>query len=366
MFTVPLDDHARLRPLEPWQAPEFLEHIDRARPLVDPWIPWASLTTDLASAASTLQRYADLASSDSGRIFGIWLDGVLVGGVMFTRFDASSGVCEIGCWLEEAGQGRGLVTRACRALIDWAFTERGMSRVEWWVAAGNTRSIASARRLGMSRDGVLRQRYPHRGVRHDSEVWSVLAQEWPPEEARSLAPGPLRMSEPEPAPEAEPMSESAPESKSEPTHEPEPEPASASGDQAEIDRLMDRFMASFTNTGGRRPDLEVIRELFVPEGQIVSNTGDVPVVMDLDAFVQPRQKMLTDGTLTEFSEWEVSRRTEIFGSVAHRFSEYRKSGVRDGARFEGRGHKTTQFLRTPAGWRMSSMAWEDEPARHPE
>ncbi|MGW0603390.1 GNAT family N-acetyltransferase [Streptomyces sp. NPDC002640] len=341
MFTVPLDDHARLRPLEPWQAPEFLEHIDRARPLVDPWIPWASLTTDLATARSTLQRYADLASSDSGRIYGIWLDGVLVGGVMFTRFDAASGVCEVGCWMEEAGQGRGLVTRACRALIDWAFTERGMHRVEWWVAAGNTRSIAAARRLGMTRDGVLRQRYPYRGVRHDSEVWSVLAQEWPPAEAVSTS-----ASAPEPAPA--------------------PTSTSASGDHAEIDRLMDLFMDSFTNTGGRRPDLETIRDLFLPEGRIISNTGDNPVVMDLDAFVEPRQKMLTDGTLTEFSEWEVSRRTEIFGSVAHRFSAYRKSGVRDGARFEGGGHKTTQFLRTPAGWRMSSMAWEDEPARLPQ
>lgn len=328
MFTIPLDDHAQLRPLEPWQAPEFLAHIDRARPLVDPWIPWASLTTDLASARSTLQRYADLSSSDSGRIYGIWLGGVLVGGVMFTRFDTSSGVCEIGCWLEQAGQGRGLVTRACRALIDWAFTRRGMSRVEWWVASGNTRSIASARRLGMTRDGVLRQRYPYRGLRHDSEVWSVLAQEWPPAEAQAV-----------------------------------PEPAPTSGDQAEIDRLMGLFMASFTNTGGRHPDLEIIRELFVPEGRIISNTGNDPVIMDLDAFVEPRQKMLTDGTLTEFSEWEVSQRTEIFGSVAHRFTEYRKSGVRSGEHFEGHGHKTTQFLRTPAGWRMSSMAWDDEPTR---
>ncbi|KES06431.1 acetyltransferase [Streptomyces toyocaensis] len=324
MFISPLDDHAQLRPLEPWQAPEFLAHIDRARPLVDPWIPWASLTTDFASAGATLQRYADLSSSDSGRIYGIWLDGVLVGGVMFTRFDTSSGVCEIGCWLEEAGQGRGLVTRACRALIDWAFSERGMSRVEWWVASGNTRSIASARRLGMTRDGVLRQRYPYRGLRHDSEVWSVLAQEWPPAGDRSV---------------------------------------STSGDQAEIDRLMGRFMDSFTNTGGRRADLQVIRELFVPEGRIISNIGNDPVIMDVDAFVEPRQKILTDGTLTEFSEWEVSERTEIFGSVAHRFSEYRKSGVREGARFEGHGHKTTQFLRTRAGWRMSSMAWDDEPAR---
>ncbi|WP_234306528.1 hypothetical protein [Streptomyces sp. NRRL F-2799] len=32
MCTLPVGDRARLRPPEPWQAPEFLAHIDRARP----------------------------------------------------------------------------------------------------------------------------------------------------------------------------------------------------------------------------------------------------------------------------------------------------------------------------------------------
>nr|WP_049575297.1 GNAT family protein [Nonomuraea sp. SBT364] len=178
MFALPLGDEAELRPLEPWNAQEFLAHVDRARPDVDPWIPWATLSADLDSATAVLQRYADKQARDSARIYGIWLDGVLVGGVMFTSFDAASGVCEIGCWLEAAGTGRGLVTRACRELIGWAFAVRGMSRVEWWVAPGNARSIAAARRLGMTREGVLRRRYPYRGVRQDSEIWAILAEEW--------------------------------------------------------------------------------------------------------------------------------------------------------------------------------------------
>lgn len=86
------------------------------------------------------------------------------------------------------------------------------------------------------------------------------------------------------------------------------------------------------------------------------------MIYDLEAFIAPRQKMLTDGTLTEFCEWEVAERTEIFGSIAHRFSEYRKSGFHHGEWFEGSGHKTTQFVRTPSGWRMSSLAWDDAPA----
>ncbi len=65
-----------------------------------------------------------------------------------------------------------------RVLIDWAIDERGIQRVEWYASSANVPSINVARRLGMSRDGVLRQRFLHRGVRQDTEVWSVLAPEW--------------------------------------------------------------------------------------------------------------------------------------------------------------------------------------------
>src|SRR6188474_1452957 len=102
MFSIDLGDGAELRPLEPWQAEEFLAHMDRAREFVDPWIPWASVSNDLAAARRTLQRYADMQAADTGRIYGIWLDGVLVGGTMFVRFDAKGGTCEVGCWLEPA------------------------------------------------------------------------------------------------------------------------------------------------------------------------------------------------------------------------------------------------------------------------
>lgn len=178
MYAIDLGDGAELRPLEPWQAAEFLAHIDRARETVDPWIPWASVSTDLTSATATLQRYADLAARDAGRLYGIWLDGTLVGGTMFVSFDAAAGNCEIGCWLEPAATGRGLITRAARRLIDWAIIERGLYRVEWHCRPDNTNSINVARRLGMQLDGVLRSAYLYQGVRHASQIWAVIAPDW--------------------------------------------------------------------------------------------------------------------------------------------------------------------------------------------
>lgn len=55
-----------------------------------------------------------------------------------------------------------------------------MHRVEWHVSSANKKSLAVAERLGMTREGVLRQTHPHRGVRQDTEIWAVLADEWPP------------------------------------------------------------------------------------------------------------------------------------------------------------------------------------------
>ncbi|GAA2659602.1 GNAT family protein [Streptomyces aculeolatus] len=179
MFAISLgDDGAELRPLEPWQAEEFLAHMDRGRAFIGRHVGLPDAAADLDSARAWLQTYADKAAADSGRLYGIWLDGLLVGGVLFRVFDARQRTCEAGCWVEPDAAGRGLVTRAVRVIVDWAVRERGVERVEWLVSAENTPSIRVAQRLGMRRDGVLRSQFLYRGVRQDTEVWSVLADEW--------------------------------------------------------------------------------------------------------------------------------------------------------------------------------------------
>ncbi|MEV5240057.1 GNAT family protein [Streptomyces cinnamoneus] len=179
MYAISLgDDGAELRPLEPWQAEEFLAHIDRGREFIGQHNGLPDIVTDLASSRAFLQAYAEKTATDTGRICGIWADGTLVGAVIFRRMDVGQRTAEAGCWLEPAGVGRGLVTRAVRVIIDWAVEERGIHRVEWWVSSANEPSIAVARRLGMTKDGVLRESYLYRGKRHDEEIWSVLAPDW--------------------------------------------------------------------------------------------------------------------------------------------------------------------------------------------
>ncbi|MBL1086640.1 GNAT family N-acetyltransferase [Streptomyces actinomycinicus] len=178
MYATSLGDGAELKPLEVWHAAELLANIDRGREFIGRHVGLPDVVSDLAGAHAWLKSYADKRSADAGSVHGIWLDGTLVGGLLFRVWDTPGGVCEAGCWLEPAAAGRGLVTRGMRVLLDWAFEERGMHRVEWYVSAANEPSIAVARRLGMTREGLFRENYLHRGVRTSTEIWAVLAPEW--------------------------------------------------------------------------------------------------------------------------------------------------------------------------------------------
>ncbi|HET6157496.1 MAG TPA: hypothetical protein VFE34_04055 [Dongiaceae bacterium] len=129
--------------------------------------------------------------------------------------------------------------------------------------------------------------------------------------------------------------------------------------KAEIDALMAAFFRLFAVCGGGCVDLSPIFDLFIPQGMIVKNTGPEPVVYDLKGFIAPREQLLNSGELSEFWEEEVAERTHIFGNIAQRLSLYRKGAVQSGVRFEAAGMKTTQFVRTPEGWRISALAWDD-------
>ncbi|MDP9019184.1 MAG: DUF4440 domain-containing protein [Candidatus Eremiobacteraeota bacterium] len=130
--------------------------------------------------------------------------------------------------------------------------------------------------------------------------------------------------------------------------------------KASIDALTRDFFNLFTSGQDGKADLSAITRLFIPEGLIVKSVGEVTQAYTLAQFVEPREKLLNDGTLLEFREEEISERTEIAGNIAQRLSVYKKSGILAGEHFESQGVKTLQFVKTPEGWRLSALAWDDE------
>jgi len=130
--------------------------------------------------------------------------------------------------------------------------------------------------------------------------------------------------------------------------------------KAELDRLTKEFFRAVSFEEGETPPYENIYSLFIEAGLLVKNTSSVPEISTVRQFIEPRQVMVRSGELTRFNEVELSETTEIFGNVAHRFNAYAKSGTMNGVPFKARGMISIQFVLTPAGWKISAMAWDDE------
>jgi hypothetical protein len=131
-------------------------------------------------------------------------------------------------------------------------------------------------------------------------------------------------------------------------------------DRAAIADLVTTFFDAFTSGPAATARLDALRAAFLPEAVVVRTCGGEPAVYDVDAFIRPRQALLSGGGLVDFREWQLEGRTEVFGDVAQHFCSYEKSGVQDGVPFTGRGMKTVQLVRMPDGWRISAVAWDDE------
>jgi len=127
-----------------------------------------------------------------------------------------------------------------------------------------------------------------------------------------------------------------------------------------LDHLLAQFFHAVSFETGEAPQYQNIHALFIGSGMLIKNSGPTPEVSNISQFIESRQALIDAGELTRFYEGELLETTEIFGNVAHRFSAYEKSGTLKNVPFETRGMISTQFILTPAGWRMSVMAWDDE------
>ena len=178
MFRFRIDDDTELRLLENRHAEELFALTDQNREHLRRWLPWLdnnrSLEDTRAFIAKSLIQYAN----NRGFPTGIWFKGALAGVIGYNTIDCSARTASIGYWIGASFQGQGLVTGACRALIDYAFNGLGLNSVEIRCATGNKKSQAIPERLGFTQEGTVRQAewlYDHFV---DHAVYGMLASEW--------------------------------------------------------------------------------------------------------------------------------------------------------------------------------------------
>jgi RimJ/RimL family protein N-acetyltransferase len=90
--------------------------------------------------------------------FAIEVDGEAAGGIGLTLHEDVERVsAELGYWLAEAHWGRGVMTEAVRAFVDWGFTAFPLTRIYALPYATNLASVRVLENAGFVLEGRLRR-----------------------------------------------------------------------------------------------------------------------------------------------------------------------------------------------------------------
>jgi len=105
--------------------------------------------------------------------------GRVVGDVTLFDWDRYHRRALIGYELARDHWGKGFADEAIRAVLQFAFTQMDLNRVEIWTSAANQSSLRLASRLGFALDGTLRKRIlEDDGQLHDCAVFGLLREDW--------------------------------------------------------------------------------------------------------------------------------------------------------------------------------------------
>lgn len=179
MFTHDLGEGAQLKLLSYEDAEPLFVLTDSNREHLRRWLPWVDHSKTVADSRGFITMTLEQLAANKGFQSGVWYDGQLAGVIGHNHVDHSNKVARLGYWLGESFQGRGLMTKACRAYLDHSFKVMKMNRVAIFCGEKNTRSRAIPERLGFQVDGTLRQYERLPSGFHDVIVYSMLQSEWP-------------------------------------------------------------------------------------------------------------------------------------------------------------------------------------------
>lgn len=165
-----------LRELVAADAPSLMQHLTPAEVsrFISP--PPASVTG--------FERFIAWAQREraAGRYacFAVVPDGAssAVGIYQVRLLDGRDGVAEWGFILGAAYWGTGLFLAGAQRVVDFAFGEMGLHRLEARASLANGRGNGALAKLGAVREAVLRQSFERHGAWHDQALWSLWREDW--------------------------------------------------------------------------------------------------------------------------------------------------------------------------------------------
>lgn len=175
---IQINDDLVLRSWKIGDADELFHLINTNRDHLSAWLPWVPSVKEVKDSENFITTSLENFKAAKGLELGIFYKDVLVGCIGLHELNTLHHKTSIGYWLGSQSQGKGLMTLAVQALIDYSFLTYNFNRVEIRAATENKKSRAIPERLGFVQEGTLRQAEFVENRYLDIVVYSVIKKDW--------------------------------------------------------------------------------------------------------------------------------------------------------------------------------------------
>jgi ribosomal-protein-serine acetyltransferase len=161
-----------LEPIEPRHADALWQAKEASLDALRLWMAWGEQPRE---DQDEFVRAAHERWGDGEWVYAIIFSDEPVGTIGVDHYQPMFASAEIGYWLRSDLSGRGLMTEAAAAVIEYSFVELGIHRLELRAGVENHGSLRVAEKLGFKRGGILRHASKNAWAYYDVYVFDLLA-----------------------------------------------------------------------------------------------------------------------------------------------------------------------------------------------
>lgn len=175
MLTLKVNNEITLKQIELSDAKDIFETIDNERIYLSKWLSFVDFMKSITDSENFVNSIYAEPEENRSLVFVIHFNREFAGIIGFKDTDKANRKTEVGYWLSQVYQKKGIITQSLKTLIDFAFEELGLNRIQIKCATGNVSSKNIPKRLnfvfeGNERDGEILSG----GEFTDLEIYSIL------------------------------------------------------------------------------------------------------------------------------------------------------------------------------------------------
>ncbi len=175
-----IDELLDIKQVELQDAEVLFHVIDSQRNYLRKFLNWIDATQKVEDSQQYIQSCIQQTSRLQAIHFVIRHQQKIIGGISLYDWRQDTKIIHLGYWISENFSNQGIVSKCCKRLIDYAFFEIGIEKMQLYFIPENVASERVADKLGFKIEGFIRQSFMLNGSIKDQYLAGLLKEEYKP------------------------------------------------------------------------------------------------------------------------------------------------------------------------------------------